>query len=63
MHTPKTSCGRTCAGKTLGENLESVPDLKKGQEVIMPLEKPIKSSGHLQVNHAPDQAPDVESRH
>ena len=31
-------------GKTLAENLEGVPDLKEGQQVIMPLEQPIKAS-------------------
>ena len=36
-------------GKTLAENLETVPNLKEGQEVIMPIDKPIKESGHLQV--------------
>ena len=48
-----TQCGTTClcpAGKTLAENLEGVPDLKEGQQVIMPLEQPIKASGHLQVH-------------
>ena len=43
-------------GKTLAENLEGVPDLKEGQQVIMPLEQPIKASGHLQVR-VPLQAP------
>ncbi len=37
------------AGKTLAENLESVPDLAEGQQVIMPMDKPIKQTGHLQV--------------
>ena len=41
------------AGKTLAENLESVPDLKEGQAVIMPLEQPIKASGHLQATDPP----------
>ena len=44
---PQTRTGAT--GKTLAENLEGVPDLKEGQQVIMPLEQPIKASGHLQV--------------
>lgn len=39
----------TVTGKTIAENLESVPDLAQGQQVIMPLEKPIKATGHLQV--------------
>lgn len=38
-----------CAGKTMAENLEQLPGLKAGQQVIMPVDKPIKSSGHLQV--------------
>ena len=36
-------------GKTLAENLEGVPDLQEGQQVIMPIDKPIKETGHLQV--------------
>ncbi|HTI59289.1 dihydroxy-acid dehydratase [Mucilaginibacter sp.] len=40
----------TVTGKTLAENLESVPDLDFGtQKVIMPAEKPIKATGHLQI--------------
>ena len=39
----------TVTGKTLEENLSHLPGLKKGQQVIMPLEKPIKSSGHIQI--------------
>ena len=45
------------AGKTLAENLAALPGLKEGQQVIQPLEKPIKSSGHLQIlygNLAPE---------
>jgi len=38
----------TCTGKTLAENLASCPDLSDGQQVILPLEKPIKATGHLQ---------------
>ncbi len=37
----------TVTGKTLAENLENVPDLEEGQDVIMPLDKPIKATGHL----------------
>ena len=37
------------AGKSLAENLADCPDLTEGQQVIMPLETPIKSSGHLQI--------------
>ena len=47
----------TCTGKTMAENLASCPDLSEGQEVIMPIEKPIKETGHLQTlygNIAPE---------
>ncbi len=39
----------TCTGKTIAENLADLPGLKDGQEVIRPLTKPIKSSGHIQI--------------
>ncbi|QCW99842.1 dihydroxy-acid dehydratase [Aggregatimonas sangjinii] len=39
----------TVTGKTLAENLENVPDLEEGQNVIMPLDKPIKATGHLRM--------------
>ena len=39
----------TVTGKTLSENLASVPHLADGQDVIHPLEKPIKASGHLRI--------------
>jgi dihydroxy-acid dehydratase len=39
----------TVTGKTLAENLANVPDLKPDQDVILPLEKPIKDSGHIQI--------------
>jgi len=39
----------TVTGKTLAENLANVPDLKPDQDVILPLEKPIKESGHIQI--------------
>jgi len=38
----------TVTGKTLAENLATCPDLSQGQQVIMPLESPIKKTGHLQ---------------
>ena len=41
----------------MAENLASVPDLNLGQEVILPLEKPIKETGHIQIlygNLAPE---------
>ncbi len=49
----------TVTGKTLGENLESVPPLKEGQTIIQPVEKPIKTTGHIQIlrgNLAPEGA-------
>lgn len=39
----------TVTGKTLAENLIDVKDLKDGQDVIYPIEKPIKVSGHLRM--------------
>ncbi|CAG9461787.1 unnamed protein product [Pedinophyceae sp. YPF-701] len=39
----------TVTGKTLAENLASCPPLADGQEVILPIEKPLKSTGHIQI--------------
>ena len=39
----------TVTGKTLAENLLNVEDLTEGQEVIRPISKPIKATGHLQM--------------
>jgi dihydroxy-acid dehydratase len=40
----------TVTGKTIAENLADVPALSfETQDVIVPLEKPIKSTGHLQI--------------
>ncbi len=39
----------TVTGKTLAENLEEVPDLLAGQQVIKPIEDPIKETGHLRI--------------
>lgn len=39
----------TVTGKTLAENLESLPNLTQGQKVIVPLADPIKKTGHLQI--------------
>ena len=39
----------TVTGKTIAENLADVPDLTEGQDVILPLEKPIKESGHIRI--------------
>ena len=42
-------CTQSAVGKTLAENLAVCPDLAPGQQVIMPMETPIKSSGHIQI--------------
>ncbi|MFN3193542.1 MAG: dihydroxy-acid dehydratase [Aureliella sp.] len=39
----------TVTGKTLAENLESVPGLKEGQSIIQTVDKPIKPTGHIQI--------------
>lgn len=40
----------TVTGKTLAENLSSVPSLDfSTQEVIRPLSNPIKATGHLRI--------------
>src|SRR3984893_5465196 len=40
----------TVTGKTVAENLKSAPDLDFGQQkIIMPLDKPLKKTGHLQI--------------
>lgn len=39
----------TVTGKTLAENLAHVPDLTDGQEVIRPMDKPIKRTGHIRI--------------
>ncbi|MHC5137578.1 MAG: dihydroxy-acid dehydratase, partial [Planctomycetota bacterium] len=49
----------TCTGKSLAENLDEQPGLANGQTIIMPLDNPIKSTGHIQIlkgNLAPDGA-------
>jgi len=49
----------TVTGRTLGENLEQLPGLAEGQEIIRPAESPIKANGHLRVlrgNLAPEGA-------
>jgi dihydroxy-acid dehydratase len=47
----------TVTGKTVAENLADVPGLKEGQDIIKPLDKPIKDSGHIRIlkgNFAPE---------
>lgn len=40
----------TVTGKTIAQNLESVPEIDFGkQDVIYPVERPIKKTGHLQI--------------
>jgi len=39
----------TVTGKTVAENLADLPGLKAGQDVIRPLENPIKATGHIQI--------------
>jgi dihydroxy-acid dehydratase len=39
----------TVTGKTVAENLRDLPGLKAGQQIIQPLEKPIKPTGHIQI--------------
>ena len=49
----------TVTGRTLAQNLAELPGLKQGQEIIHPLEKPLKPTGHIQIlrgNLAPDGA-------
>lgn len=50
---------RTVTGKTLGENIESLPGFAAGQTIVRPTTNPIKSTGHIQIlkgNLAPDGA-------
>ena len=47
----------TVTGKTIRENLEKLPGLTDGQKIILPVEAPIKKTGHLQIlygNIAPE---------
>jgi len=49
----------TVTGYSIAENLKSLPGLKAGQEIIQPIEKPIKESGHIRIlkgNLSPDGA-------
>ena len=39
----------TVTGKTMAENLKDISELKAGQDVIKPIENPIKKTGHLQM--------------
>lgn len=49
----------TVTGKTVAANLAQLPGLSAGQQVIYPLENPIKATGHISIlrgNLAPDGA-------
>jgi len=49
----------TCTGKTLAENLKKVKPYPKGQDVIRPMDNPIKAESHLVImrgNLAPEGA-------
>ncbi len=40
----------TVTGKTVAENMQSIPDLDfEKQKIVMPLETPLKKTGHLQI--------------
>ncbi len=39
----------TVTGKTMAENLAVLPGLTPGQEVFLPIEKPIKRTAHIQI--------------
>jgi dihydroxy-acid dehydratase len=39
----------TVTGKTIAENLSELPGLKEGQDIIKPLDQPIKKSGHIRI--------------
>jgi len=49
----------TVTGQTVAENLAGMPALAEGQEIIRPVERPIKKTGHIQIlrgNLAPQGA-------
>ena len=39
----------TVTGRTIVENLADLPGLKAGQEVFLPVDRPIKETGHIQI--------------
>ena len=39
----------TVTGRTVSENLQNVPSLNPNQKVIVPIDKPLKPSGHIQI--------------
>jgi dihydroxy-acid dehydratase len=49
----------TVTGRTLAENVAELPGLAEGQQIVMPVETPIKETAHIQIlrgNLAPDGA-------
>jgi len=49
----------TVTGKSLAENLEALPGLSDGQQIVKPLSSPIKETGHIRIlrgNLAPEGA-------
>ncbi len=41
----------TVTGNTLAENLADLPGLAEGQDVVHPIDNPIKASGHIRIMH------------
>ena len=39
----------TVTGRTIAENLADIPGLTAGQDIIHPLDKPIKATGHIRI--------------
>ncbi len=39
----------TVTGKTLAENLTNIPSLSENQKIIRPIDKPIKTTGHIRI--------------
>ena len=39
----------TVTGKTIGEDLAALPGLDEGQQVVRPMDRPIKATGHLRI--------------
>jgi dihydroxy-acid dehydratase len=59
MKDSEETFSMTVTGKTIAENLAAVPGLTEGQQIIQPIEKPIKESGHIRImrgNVAPEGA-------
>lgn len=39
----------TVTGKTIAENLAGIPGLSDGQDVVRPIDRPIKATGHIRI--------------